>query len=116
MVYASPDWVVTGMDTNPITLPQQVLTNARTAQAAMRAGVPATAPLDGSFPTHYALTANAQSLLNAPGVNVAEAFDVITARWGQLPGQGITITNVSLGDLDDASALGSSSSGAVRVG
>ena len=47
---------------------------------------------------------NLQALLNAPGVDAVAAFDEIGARFNQLPGAGEIITNVGLGDADDASA------------
>ena len=54
---------------------------------------------------NYAVTASAQPMLNAPGVDAVAAFDEIAQKFpGQLPGAGVTITNVSLGDLDDATA------------
>jgi hypothetical protein len=55
---------------------------------------------------NYTVTSSGQAFLNAPGVDAIAAFDEIAQNFnGQLPGTGVTITNVSLGDLDDASAL-----------
>jgi hypothetical protein len=55
---------------------------------------------------NYTVTSSGQAFLNAPGVDAIAAFDEIARNFnGQLPGTGVTITNVSLGDLDDASAL-----------
>jgi len=65
------------------------------AAAASAAGVP----------SNFALASSAQSLLNAPGTDAAAAFDEIDRQFHQLPGQGEIITNVSLGDLDDASVV-----------
>src|SRR3989441_993202 len=50
-------------------------------------------------------TATAQSLLKAPGTDAAAASDEIDRQFHQLPGQGEIITNVSLGDLDDAGVV-----------
>ena len=58
----------------------------------------------GSVPSNTAVSLNFQALLNAPGVDAVAAFDEIGARFNQLPGAGEIITNVGLGDADDASA------------
>ncbi|GAC1573088.1 MAG: hypothetical protein NVS3B7_04130 [Candidatus Elarobacter sp.] len=54
---------------------------------------------------NYTVATSGQAMLNAPGVDAIAAFDEIAQNFpGQLPGAGVTITNVSLGDVDDASA------------
>jgi hypothetical protein len=90
--YVSPDWRVTTLRTGstPVT--------GGTAKAV-------TAPAAGTLPTNYAVTADAQSLLDRPGVDAMPAYAAITQRFGQLPGQGQIITNVSIGSLTDASAV-----------
>ncbi len=57
-----------------------------------------------AIPTNTAVSFNLQAMLNAPGVDAVAAFDEIGRRFSQLPGTGEIITNVGLGDADDASA------------
>jgi len=57
-----------------------------------------------TVPPNTAVALNLQAMLNAPGVDAVAAFDEIGARFNQLPGTGEIITNVGLGDADDASA------------
>jgi hypothetical protein len=61
----------------------------------------ATAP---QVPTNAAVSFNVQAFLDAPGVDAIAAFDEIGQRFGQLPGTGEIVTNVGIGDVDDASA------------
>lgn len=105
VAYASPDWRVEPMNSGAIPLRADVVASARLARPALRSAmrVPG-GPPPASVPSNYAVSASAQSMLNAPSVDAAAAFDEIDARYHQLPGQGEIITNLSLGDLDDASA------------
>src|SRR5437660_6032623 len=96
-VYASPDWSVSTAQSNSIALPPAA--GARLAAAAA-------SPTAASVPTNLAVANSAQSLLNTPGTNAVAAFDEIGQYLHQLPGQGEVITNVSVGDLYDASAAG----------
>ncbi|HLJ99807.1 MAG TPA: S8 family serine peptidase, partial [Streptosporangiaceae bacterium] len=95
--FAEPDWTVTSTDITPVPV---TATSAplKARSLAATAGVPG----------NYTLTSSAQSLLNSPAVNAVPAFADLAQRYGQLPGQGETITNVSLGTLDDASTAASS--------
>ena len=97
VTYASPNWTVTPTNTPPTDVPAAAV---RDAQARAQAQ-PANA--DG-VPTNFALTSSAQSLLNRPGVDAVPAYAALAERYHQMPGQGETITNVSLGTVDDASA------------
>ena len=100
VVYASPDFRVSGSEAAPVPIPAGTvppLTN-RTAPPPSSAGIP----------PNYAIASSAQSLLNAPGTDAAAAFDLIDRQFHQLPGQDEIITNVSLGDLTDASVVNSS--------
>jgi len=63
-----------------------------------------TATSAATVPSNTAVSLNLQALLNAPGVDAVAAFDEIGARFNQLPGAGEIITNIGLGDADDASA------------
>jgi hypothetical protein len=104
--YAGPDWIASTSNTDPVPVP------AATVRASQR--VPATTTKSlvatGSgavVPDNATLASSAQSLLNRPAVDAVPAFAIL-ARHGQLPGQGEIITNVSLGDLTDASAAADS--------
>jgi hypothetical protein len=104
VAYASADWHVTGMQSGPIPLPAGAAARARATASAMRsAPLAARGSRTTGVPTNYAVSASAQSLLNAPSVDAAAAFDEIAGKFHQLPGQGEIITDLSLGDLDDAS-------------
>lgn len=107
IAYASPNWHVTDMHTNPVELAQSTASFeiSRTRSASSRFGASAGAGSE-NLPTNYGLSSSAQSLLNAPSVNAAVAFDEIDKQFHQLPGQGEIITNVSLGDLTDANNSG----------
>ncbi len=103
VAYASPDWSVTTFRAQSYTLDQRSL-----LQNSMRSGaVPQTIrtkSLTQAVPTNFSVATSAQSLLNSSSVDVLAAYDEIQNRFHQLPGTGETITNVSIGDLDDASA------------
>ena len=100
VAYAAPDWIVN----TAYTAPEPV--GAPAGPAPARAAAAAATGTDSTgVPQNFALTSSAQALLNRPGVDEVPAFTGIENRYGQLPGQGETITNVSLGTLDDASAV-----------
>ncbi|MBO0838127.1 MAG: S8 family serine peptidase, partial [Actinobacteria bacterium] len=101
VAYAAPNWTVSTANTPAVPIPSAAAATARRV-AASSAAAAATQTTAG-VPTNFALTSSAQSLLNRPGVDAVPAFAQIAAH-GQLPGQGETITNVSLGDLTDAAA------------
>lgn len=106
VAYVSPDWTISPMHTQPVPLPSDVV-----AASQMQAQTMAMHPRAMStrmsttqaLPTNFAITASAQSMLNAPGVDAVAAYDEVESRFQQLPGTGEIITNVSIGDLDDAS-------------
>src|SRR3954470_7333120 len=64
---------------------------------------PARAAAVAGLPQNYGLRTSFQAHLNANGVNAAGAFADLARRFGQLPGQGVRVTNVSVGDLTDQS-------------
>jgi len=101
VLYASPDFRVASTQAISIPIP------AGTTDAASAAGAPQLIS-SASLPSNFALTSSAQSLLNAPSTDAAAASDEIDRQFHQLPGQGEIITNVSLGDLDDASIVNNS--------
>ncbi|MEY9835706.1 S8 family serine peptidase [Streptacidiphilus sp. EB103A] len=97
IAYAEPDRYVNTMNTGAVPLPS-------TAQSTYPKATPrtlATAP--GAVPANDALTNSSQSFLNAGGVDAVGAFSLLQGRYGQQPGAGETITNVSIGDLTDQS-------------
>lgn len=96
--YAAPDQYVSAFDTDPVPIPTWV--SAQAAEQARHASAPNTS---GSLPSNFGLQSSLQSYLNANGVDLAGAYSDITNRLHQLPGQGEIITNVSIGDLTDAS-------------
>jgi hypothetical protein len=98
VVYASPDFRVSSNQVTSIPIP------AGSVEPFAAGGSQRLLSSTG-IPSNYALASSAQSLLNAPGTDAAAAFDEIDRQFHQLPGQGEIITNVSLGDLDDASVV-----------
>jgi Subtilase family len=98
VAYAAPNWTVATANTAPVPVAAGAIPPAP-ATAASQHGT-ATVP---GVPDNYTLTSSAQSMLNRPAVDAIPAFTALAAH-GQLPGQGEIITNVSLGDLTDASA------------
>ena len=96
VAYAAPNWMVATSHTPGVPLQQAA---ARAATSRQQTASLAAAGL----PANYALTSSAQSMLNRPANDVVPAYSAIAAH-GELPGQGEIITNVSLGDLTDASA------------
>lgn len=107
VAYASPDWIVAPMRSQGIPIPGAAIQKARrTLSPRMAASIASAAP--SAIPSNYAVTASAQSMLNAPSNNTLSAFDEIQKRFHRLPGEGEIITNVSIGDLDDASAAANS--------
>ncbi|WP_329459809.1 hypothetical protein [Streptomyces sp. NBC_01497] len=56
-----------------------------------------------SVPGNASLADSSQALLNSGGVDAVGAYAMLGDRFGQRPGAGETITNVSVGDLTDQS-------------
>ncbi|MBM9509250.1 hypothetical protein [Actinacidiphila acididurans] len=110
IAYASPDWRVTSLNTGGTPLSDTPAPAARAAvQAATARGtVTGGQQPSAALPSNYGLTSGLQSLLGSTGVDAASAYSQIGQRFGQLPGQGEIITNVSLGTLTDASAAADS--------
>ena len=110
VAYAEPDVYVNTMDTGGQPLPASALKAAQAVQAQASAGSKAAdgqaaASADSSIPGNYAVADSAQALLNAGGVNAMGAYSILGKDYGQLPGAGEIITNVSIGDLTDQSML-----------
>lgn len=98
VAYASPNWTVTTSNTPPVPIPASMV-----KRSAAGAAPAATASTVAGLPNNFTLTSSAQSMLNRPSDDVIPAYTALAAH-DQLPGQGEIITNVSLGDLTDASA------------
>jgi hypothetical protein len=92
---AEPDMYVNTMDTGGQPLSASVLKAAKAA--------PARASASSAIPGNYAVADSAQAMLNAGGVDAMGAYSVLGSDYGQLPGTGEIITNVSIGDLTDQS-------------
>jgi hypothetical protein len=100
---ARPDLQVTTMSTPASPLPSSVANDAQNTLRGMQANTkPPAAPGTG-LPTNFGLTSSLQSFLNAGGTNAMGAYSLLQNRFGQLPGTGEVITNVSVGDLTDQS-------------
>ena len=100
---AQPDLQATSMSASQSPLPASVVKDAQNTLRAMRANkTPPTAPETG-LPTNFGLTSSLQSFLNAGGTDAMGAYSMLENRFGQLPGAGEVITNVSVGDLTDQS-------------
>ena len=98
ILYASPDWTVTTMQSASEKIPQALIDRARSSALSANRAMQSS---QSTVPMNYALSSSAQSMLNAPGNSVAAAYDEIQRRFHQIPGQGEIVTNVSLGDIDD---------------
>jgi hypothetical protein len=97
--FAEPDRYVETMDT-----PGQMLATGSTKTPALKAAdVKAATPGASVLPSNYGLASSFDSYLNAQGVDVGGAYATLQQQYDQLPGAGETITNISVGDLTDAS-------------
>ena len=109
IAYAEPDLYVNTLNTPGQQLPAAVVKAAAQAAAAQAHATPSGAPQGAAgssgIPTNYALADSAQALLNAGGVDATGAFATLKSKFGQEPGAGEIITNVSIGDLVDQSML-----------
>ncbi|HKU66856.1 MAG TPA: S8 family serine peptidase [Candidatus Baltobacteraceae bacterium] len=103
VAYASPDWRVTSLRSVSIPLPSADQKASQSNAFRPTRTIRGTST-ESTLPGNYALSSSAQSLLNAPALDDAAAYDEVEREFHQLPGQGETITNVSIGDLDDAAA------------
>ncbi|MFF2510698.1 hypothetical protein [Streptomyces sp. NPDC058086] len=114
VVYAEPDQTVSPMNTGSVPLPSSVGATAGKAGSSAKGHNSAATGSDG-VPGNAALGTSLQSFLNAGGVNATGAFSVLKQKFGQLPGTGETITNVSVGDLTDAGTPNLAGSGPTTV-
>lgn len=100
--YVSADWSVSPLHADAVPLPSASIDRASQMTYEQRKTMATVTT--ATLPTNFAVTSSAQSLLNASDNNAIAAFDEIGKAFGQLPGQGEIITNVSIGDIDDAAA------------
>ncbi|MFJ2829401.1 hypothetical protein ACIPC1_17865 [Streptomyces sp. NPDC087263] len=107
IAYAEPNRYVNTMNAGAQPLPTSAGAAKAPAGTPDVAITPATTPDAGAdpadVPSNYAVSSSAQAFLNAGGVNAVGAFSTLQDGYGQLPGTGQTITNVSIGDLTDQS-------------
>ncbi|MET8784278.1 S8 family serine peptidase [Streptomyces sp. NPDC004589] len=102
---AEPNRYVNTMNTGARSLPSTAVRSfpaARPSGSARTGKTARTSPPD-AVPANDTLTTSAQAFLNSGGVNAIGAFSLLQGRYGQQPGTGETITNVSIGDLTDQS-------------
>jgi hypothetical protein len=107
VAYVSPDVAVDSMIAARHALPAAAMKELSPLRRPVRTfgrSAKSTTVTTPTIPTNTAVSFNLQALLNAPGVDAVAAFDEIGQRFSQLPGAGEIITNVGLGDADDASA------------
>jgi hypothetical protein len=96
--YAVPNWIVSPMTVEPRPVPESAL-----RAAARPASAAAEREVQSGLPGNAGIAQSIQSYLNANGVDALGAYTEIHSRFGQLPGAGTVITNVSIGDLTDQS-------------
>jgi hypothetical protein len=100
---AEPNRYVSTMNTPATPLPTSII-NTANKQASSTLQMQRTQQTTGTtLPSNYGLTSSLESWLNAGGVDAMGAYQEIESRYGQLPGTGEIITNVSVGDLTDQS-------------
>ncbi|HKU67939.1 MAG TPA: S8 family serine peptidase [Candidatus Baltobacteraceae bacterium] len=110
IAYVSPNFYVSTMNVTPRELAPGLMAASR-ARAAVRATRSAVTRSTQGFaphtiPTNYAISAGAQSMLDASSLNDVSGFDLIEQNFNQLPGQGERIANISIGDVNDATSAG----------
>ncbi|BBB01867.1 hypothetical protein RVR_9477 [Actinacidiphila reveromycinica] len=104
---AEPDRYVNTMNTGAQRLPKGATAPGTGAHTPAAKAEPATpAPQGGAaaaVPGNDTLADSAQAFLNAGGVDAVGAYSLLKGEFGQQPGTGETVTNVSVGDLTDQS-------------
>jgi hypothetical protein len=78
---------------------------AATARPARAAAAAPTAPTAAGLPANAAYVTDAQSYHDAASNDVTGAAAMIQSRFGQQPGQGEVVTNISLGNINDSSTV-----------
>ena len=102
--FAEPDRYVETMDTGGQALTSAAAGASGTSPTPLKAAdVRAVTPGSALLPANYGFESSFDSYLNAQGDDVGGAYATLQDKFGQLPGTGETITNISVGDLTDAS-------------
>ncbi|HEX2785361.1 MAG TPA: S8 family serine peptidase [Ilumatobacteraceae bacterium] len=103
---AMPDWIFKVPSNDRATLSAVQVQQALAAVDAAR-NAPASngTPNAASLPTNDAYRTDAQSYHDAASNNVTGAAAMIAKKFGQQPGQGEVVTNISLGTVDDTSTV-----------
>lgn len=120
VAYAEPDFYVSTMLAHDgkyaPNAQQKAVTQARSIQANRRTFAN-TGASNVALPTNYGLQSSLSAFLNANNLDWTPAYTMLEQKYGQLPGQGEIITNVSIGDITDASqGLGTGSTTTVIGG
>lgn len=104
VAYAAPNWNVATFNTDPVPIPRGAVPSRAVADVGSATSKhPAAKNASNALPSNFGLASSLQSYLNRTGVSLSGAYSEIANRFHQLPGQGETITNVSIGDLTDKS-------------
>ena len=101
--FAEPDRYAETMDTGGQALTSGSASATGSAPVQLKAAdVRAVTPGSSLLPANYG-ESSLDSYLNAQGDDVGGAYATLKEKFGQLPGAGETVTNISVGDLTDAS-------------
>lgn len=108
VAYAEPNFYVSSLATEPRIVPRHRLERARAMAATLRFGrreltMRPTSAAPVTLPSNYGLQSSLQSFLNANSIDAVGTYAAFASHSGQLPGQGEIVTNISIGDLTDAS-------------
>ncbi len=103
ITYAGPNWTVSSMALEPHAIPAWAVDKARSASARPEGAQKVAGGPKAPLPSNFGLASSFQAHLNAGGVDAVGAFDILNRRYGVLPGEGVIVTNVSIGDLTDQS-------------
>ncbi|MFF1968885.1 S8 family serine peptidase [Streptomyces sp. NPDC058232] len=114
VLYAEPDLTVSPMNTGTVPLPATASVRAEKASSSPKGQDSGATGSDG-VPDNAGLGTSVQTFLNSSGVDATGAFSLLKRKFDQLPGTGETITNVSIGDLTDASTPSLADSGPTTV-
>ena len=107
VAYAEPDFYVSTMLAHDGVYAQgaqqRAQAHARTLRAAAAARRATASVATPALPTNYGLQSSLSAFLNANNLDWTPAYVQLQQKYGQLPGEGEIITNVSIGDITDPS-------------
>ncbi len=101
---AMPDWKYT-VPHSGARLSKAQIKRARAALTRARKASAPTTSSAATLPPNAAYRSDAQSYLDAASDNVTGAAAMIAKRFGQQPGQGEVVTNISLGNVNNQSTV-----------